>query len=504
VVGSVLGALGLALVHASCGSSGPGAGTDVSLVLGIGEACASRLHAIDLEVQTAGKTDLSRAFYFEASALPAGGTAALSQLPVATEVVLPPAPGTTHLVTATFVVDEAGGGTSQSALSLPVVDGTVARVVVSLPCVCIDYACPPGDNCVESPPGSGKATCQVTSCSDGVKNGLETDVDCGGGACPPCAATQACLVARDCTSGVCTGGECQAPSCTDGAKNGAETGVDCGGGTCPGCGLGVACAVGSDCESGACGGGVCVRPAPTCTDGMKDGNETGVDCGGGTCGPCGTGQGCNGGDDCTTGICTGNTCVEPTCTDGMKNGKETGVDCGGGTCPPCGAGGGCGGGGDCTSGLCNNGTCTSCGPASCTGSSRCIWNDSSDAAGATCQCGVLHTHQVLYGADDAQLWSCDGAHYLWMQSDGNFVLYHVGVGAIWATLTQGKGGTNAVMQADGNLVVYAGGSPIYQTGTSGSQTVPYHLALQNDGNLVIYKDSTSPATVLWSSGTNGK
>lgn len=56
---------------------------------------------------------------------------------------------------------------------------------------------------------------------------------------------------------------------------------------------------------------------PTCTDGIQNGNETGVDCGG-DCDPCAT---------------------TPTCTDGVQNGNETGVDCGG-SCPPCNTGGG--------------------------------------------------------------------------------------------------------------------------------------------------------------------
>ncbi len=50
-------------------------------------------------------------------------------------------------------------------------------------------------------------------------------------------------------------------------------------------------------------------PTPTCTDGVQNGNETGVDCGG-DCAPC------------------------PTCDDGIQNGNETGVDCGG-DCDPC-------------------------------------------------------------------------------------------------------------------------------------------------------------------------
>jgi len=48
----------------------------------------------------------------------------------------------------------------------------------------------------------------------------------------------------------------------------------------------------------------------SCFNGIKDGDETGVDCGG-ACAPCAT------------------------CDDGIKNGQETGVDCGGPDCEPC-------------------------------------------------------------------------------------------------------------------------------------------------------------------------
>ena len=51
--------------------------------------------------------------------------------------------------------------------------------------------------------------------------------------------------------------------------------------------------------------------APTCNDGIQNGSETGVDCGGPDCNACP---------------------VEPTCTDGIQNGDEEGVDCGG-SCP---------------------------------------------------------------------------------------------------------------------------------------------------------------------------
>ncbi|MEL6862882.1 MAG: zinc-dependent metalloprotease [Bacteroidota bacterium] len=214
------------------------------------------------------------------------------------------------------------------------------------------------------------AACGPPTCTDGIQNGNETGVDCGGPDCPPC------------------------PTCTDGVQNGNETGVDCGGIDCPPCpcngngvtltivldnypeettweivsggtvwasggpygsqpdgstvveaaclqngcfnftifdsyGDGICCAYGqgsyvltddSDGSVLASGGNFgssetttfCVsQPAPTCTDGIQNGNETGVDCGGPDCPPC------------------------PTCTDGIQNGDETGVDCGG-SCPPCG------------------------------------------------------------------------------------------------------------------------------------------------------------------------
>jgi len=49
----------------------------------------------------------------------------------------------------------------------------------------------------------------------------------------------------------------------------------------------------------------------SCFNGIQDGTETDVDCGGPDCGPCAT------------------------CDDGIKNGQETGIDCGGPDCEPC-------------------------------------------------------------------------------------------------------------------------------------------------------------------------
>ncbi len=48
------------------------------------------------------------------------------------------------------------------------------------------------------------------TCSDGVLNGQETDVDCGGFSCDPCEGGQTCSISSDCESSVCNGGVCLA------------------------------------------------------------------------------------------------------------------------------------------------------------------------------------------------------------------------------------------------------------------------------------------------------
>ncbi len=50
------------------------------------------------------------------------------------------------------------------------------------------------------------------SCSDGIKNGTETDVDCGGQCPQACNIGQHCTYGSDCISDYCVGGLCQTPS----------------------------------------------------------------------------------------------------------------------------------------------------------------------------------------------------------------------------------------------------------------------------------------------------
>lgn len=94
-------------------------------------------------------------------------------------------------------------------------------------------------------------------------------------------------------------------------------------------------------------------PPPVCTEQA---------CGGLLCPPCSDGHGCKTNADCQSGVCQNNTCVTPpvgpTCTDHIKNGAETDVDCGGPVCSPCDDGQTCTGDTDCKSDKCNSGICT--------------------------------------------------------------------------------------------------------------------------------------------------
>ena len=71
--------------------------------------------------------------------------------------------------------------------------------------------------------------------------------------------------------------------------------------------------VGTACAGGTCQGGSCVAPqsaspsAPTCTDGIRNGSETDVDCGG-TCPRCADFKSCASRDDCRRALCQGDVC----------------------------------------------------------------------------------------------------------------------------------------------------------------------------------------------------
>jgi hypothetical protein len=201
--------------------------------------------------------------------------------------------------------------------------------------------CPAGQTC----------TCQAPTPVDGVDNDSETDLDCGGGfvddmgtvnpgtdGAPTCPVGEGCLLGSDCATGVCNdnngaGGlpddcpavstcACQAASNNDGVQNGGETDTDCGGGLAlgtdgaPACAPGKKCAITTDCTSFICTAGICATPTPT--DGVQNGGETDVDCGGATtmgsdgAPACADNKSCGVDPDCLSAFCSAltNKCVD--------------------------------------------------------------------------------------------------------------------------------------------------------------------------------------------------
>jgi hypothetical protein len=241
--------------------------------------------------------------------------------------------------------------------------------------------CGPGEMCQGN-------DCVPTLCDDGILDGDETDIDCGGPICPACTNGQSCDVAADCTSlwcddgtcAACQAGDCAADEycdegiCVDAKQNGdacadafecasgfCADGVCCNmacGGVCVACDLGGS--VGScaphadgtdpddDCGTDSCNGaGLC-----RCDDGMKSGDESDVDCGGAVCGGCADGLACLDNGDCLNGACIGGVCEGP-CNNGVLDPGETAIDCGGPSCLACNDGLACNVNGDCQSGVCD-------------------------------------------------------------------------------------------------------------------------------------------------------
>ncbi len=72
--------------------------------------------------------------------------------------------------------------------------------------------------------------------------------------------------------------------------------------------------------------------------------------------------------------------------------------------------------------------------------------------------------------------------------------------AVWSAKTNGKGVDQVAFQIDGNLVAYAGAKAVFASGTSGhSGTDHPTLAVQDDGNLVIY---TEGPRAIWATNTS--
>ncbi len=268
------------------------------------------------------------------------------------------------------------------------------------------------------------ATCAPVSaagCADGTRNGFETDVDCGGPDCAACPADDSCILDADCVSGYCDPAldVCRPPvaaTCNDAALNGDETDIDCGGPNCAPCAIDSACAEDADCTSGSCDTGgtdTCAQAgAPTCDDGATNGDETDGDCGGPTCAPCSLWATCALDGDCSSGFCdpATDTCgpaVGETCSDGLPNQDETDTDCGGTVCAACGIADACLLDTDCGSGFCDPASDT-CAPASGETCSDGVLNqDETDVDCGGTACSVCGVDDACQAGSDCSTGYCD-------------------------------------------------------------------------------------------------
>ena len=177
--------------------------------------------------------------------------------------------------------------------------------------VCGDGAVGPGEQCDDGNTADGddcSPTCtfEGTPCGNGVRDGAETDVDCGGGVCAPCAEGRACGSLADCASGLCKGGVC-APStcnpgfgdCDDAPANGCETSLATSE-NCGACGIRCTSANGSNtCSSGVCTP-MCAQGFADCNANPNDGCETSLHTAT-DCGACGVA--CALPNTCASGAC---------------------------------------------------------------------------------------------------------------------------------------------------------------------------------------------------------
>ena len=174
--------------------------------------------------------------------------------------------------------------------------------------------------------------------------------------------------------------------CFDSITDDGETDTDCGGSCVRGCEEGWRCRTTDDCVSDSalfCNCGICEKH---CADGVRDFDETDIDCGGSCGATCAIGELCGsyldcGGIECLepalgsyhtpayffAASCFKGKCAE-SCSDGAQDGYETDIDCGSSnnvqpsfvcqspipTCKGCAKGKGCWANKDCLSGTCSN------------------------------------------------------------------------------------------------------------------------------------------------------
>jgi hypothetical protein len=149
--------------------------------------------------------------------------------------------------------------------------------------------------------GSGGTGAVEPTCDDELQNGDETDVDCGGSSCDPCATGSGCSVPADCASGFCPADD------------------------------GVCCVAACDGLCEACAEAKTGVPDGTCSPVLGQ-SDPDLDCPAAPVSGCGvSGAGCDGSGACLL-YAPGTVCQPASCADAVAN---TAATCNGaGTCVP--------------------------------------------------------------------------------------------------------------------------------------------------------------------------
>ncbi|MFO0593095.1 MAG: hypothetical protein U0441_36470 [Polyangiaceae bacterium] len=222
---------------------------------------------------------------------------------------------------------------------------------------------------------SATHSCISAQCGDGMQNGTETDIDCGGANCPKCGVGKECAgLGSNCMSNFCdANSKCAA---TDPNGTPCMSGAACVSGYCADM---VCCA--SPCQ-GMCRACNLAGSMGTCTN-IPAGQDPANECAGaGLCdgsGMCGlpNGTGCTAASDCISAICADGVCCNSSCAGSCKAcnlvgsmgtcaniplGQDPANECASSSCNGNGAcnkplGQNCGNAGECDSGFCTDGVC---------------------------------------------------------------------------------------------------------------------------------------------------
>jgi len=116
------------------------------------------------------------------------------------------------------------------------------------------------------------------------------------------------------------------------------------------------------------------------------------------------------------------------------------------------------------------------------------------------KCDVIGHELIPGGVITPGNYIFNGDYYFAVQDDGNLVVYRDSGEPIWAADTNGQSVKHLIMQDDGNLVLYGtDDQPLWASNTNG-RGHSNRVAMQDDGNLVMYNRS---GQAIWCTRTDG-